>query len=75
MRPVTACACMAWTTDPRAHPRPGMAHAALPGESTALCGVHTSFRGDPWPGLGEAWSTPHSRCPACARRLYSSRRP
>jgi hypothetical protein len=75
MRTVTAWPCMAWTTDIRTHPGLGMAHAAWPGESTALCGVYAPFHCDRWPGPHEAWSAPYSRCPSCARRMYSSRRP
>lgn len=67
--------CIAWQVLPRGASPAGMAHATPTGRDIALCGAHTPYLADPWPRPGEHWTHSCSRCPACAHRLYSTRRP
>ncbi|MEO8749446.1 hypothetical protein V3G39_13680 [Dermatophilaceae bacterium Sec6.4] len=64
---------MAWFDDPGNPGLTGLAHATYDGSKVALCGAHTPYLGEPWPKLGEEWSSACSRCPTCALRLYSAR--
>lgn len=64
---------LAWVGNPNNNPHPGLAHATYDGSKDALCGVRTTYLGDPWPKFGECWSSACSRCPSCALRLYSGR--
>lgn len=75
MNTATSPPRIGWASNPQGRGPAGMAHATYSGQTTALCGIKTPYLGEEWPSADEEWPSRHGRCPVCAHRLYSGRRP